>query len=35
MRPWHLFSIGLLAEGRATYTKFRRYQVTVDQTLKK
>lgn len=35
MREKYLTTAGSTIEGRATYTKFRRYQVTVDQTLKK
>ena len=35
MREKYVTEAGSTIEGRATYTKFRRYQVTVDQTLKK
>ena len=31
----YVTTAGSTIEGRATYAKFRRYQVTVDQTLKK
>jgi hypothetical protein len=35
MREKYVTTVGSTIEGRATYSKFRRYQVTVDQTLKK
>jgi hypothetical protein len=35
MREKYVTKRGTTTEGRATYSKFRRYQVTVDQTLKK
>jgi hypothetical protein len=35
MREKYVTTVGATIEGRATYAKFRRYQVTVDQTLKK
>ncbi len=35
MREKYVTNGGTTIEGRATYTKFRRYQVTVDETLKK
>ena len=35
MREKYVTRRGTTIEGRATYSKFRRYQVTVDQTIKK
>jgi len=35
MREKYVTRRGTTIEGRATYAKFRRYQVTVDQTIKK